>query len=164
MTTLDIIVLLLVGGAALFGGLRGFVAEVLTLASWVAAVVAVKLLHEPLAAWFAGTASTAGGADILAFALIFFVVLIGGKLIAGQLGAAARRSAVGWFDRVLGFGFGLLKGLIAATLLFLFATLLFDVLGGGAEARPGWITNARTYPLMEASSGALVNFVERRSG
>ena len=164
MTALDIIVLLLVGGAAIFGALRGFVGEILTLASWVAAAIAVKLFHEPLSGWLGGNVVSTGGSDILAFALILVVVLFGGKLLAGQLGAATRRSSLGAFDRVLGFGFGVVKGLIAATLLFLFATLLFDMMGGGADARPGWMVDARTYPLMDASSRALIDFVEKGRG
>lgn len=161
MTMLDIIVLLLVGGAAILGGLRGFTAEVLTLLAWVAAVLAVKLLHAPVSGWLGANVASGGGADLLALALIFMVTLVGGKLLASQLGGAAKRSRIAPFDRVLGFGFGLLKGLIAASLLFLFATLLFDAFGG-VDGRPGWMTNARSYPLMEASSRALVDFMERR--
>ena len=160
MTVLDLIVLLLVGGAAIFGVLRGFVAELVSLAAWVGAVLAVKLFHAPVAGWLADRGTVGAGAEMLAFAGIFVVVLIGGKLLAGQLGGAARRSRIGGFDRVLGGGFGLLKGLIGATLFFLFARLLFDAIGGAEQ--PGWIVDARTYPLLNASSRALVDMVEGR--
>ncbi|MGJ3626504.1 CvpA family protein [Sphingomonas sp. MMS24-JH45] len=46
---LDIVILLTVGATALYGAMRGFVAEVLALFAWVAMVFAVKIAHLPLA-------------------------------------------------------------------------------------------------------------------
>ena len=43
MTALDIFVILLLGGAALVGFVRGFVHEVLALAAWVAGIAALIL-------------------------------------------------------------------------------------------------------------------------
>ena len=47
MTALDIFVIIVVGGAALIGFVRGFVHEVLALLAWVAGIVALKLFHSP---------------------------------------------------------------------------------------------------------------------
>ncbi|CAN5261342.1 CvpA family protein [soil metagenome] len=162
LTGLDILVLLIVGAASVFGFLRGFVSETMSLAAWVLAILAVKLLHEPVAAALVGPIGTDTGASVLAFALIFGVTFIGVRMIGGRLGAASRRSLLGPIDRLLGFGFGALKGLIAATLGFLFASLVFDTLHGAAQPRPTWMTKSRTYPLLRASSAALVDFVDKR--
>ena len=65
LTALDIIVLLIVGGAALLGAKRGFVTEVLSLFAWVAIVAMLKLFHVSLAAMLVkviGTPSGAAGA------------------------------------------------------------------------------------------------------
>ena len=43
MTALDIFVILVVGGAALVGFVRGFAHEVLALLAWIVAIVALKL-------------------------------------------------------------------------------------------------------------------------
>ena len=48
MTALDIFVILLLGGAALIGFIRGFVHEVLALFAWIVAIIALKFLHNPL--------------------------------------------------------------------------------------------------------------------
>ena len=45
MTALDIIALLLMGGAGILGLQRGFVTESLSLIAWVAALVAVRILR-----------------------------------------------------------------------------------------------------------------------
>lgn len=162
LTALDMITLLLVGGGLALGFLRGLVTELLSLATWVAAVIALKLLHDPVADALTGRVGTGPGAAVLAFALIFGIVFIAGKLIARQVGGAAKKSAVGPIDRVLGAGFGALKGLIFATLLYLAVNLLYDTGYGRTAERPQWMANSRTYPLLNASGRAIVDFVEAR--
>ena len=164
MTALDIVTLLLVGGGLVLGAMRGFVQEVLSLAAWVVGIAALKLLHTPLTGALEGVVGSWGGAAVLAFALIFGVVFIAGKLVSRRIGGATRRSIVGPIDRVLGAGFGALKGLIVATLLYLAANLLIDMWSGRSAQRPAWIADSRTYPLLNASGRAIVEFVEWRRG
>lgn len=164
MTALDVITLLLVGGGLVLGAMRGFVAEMLALAAWVVGIAALKLLHTPVTEALEGTVGTWAGAAVLAFALIFGIVFIAGKLLAWKVGGATRRSVVGPVDRVLGGGFGALKGLIVATLLYLAANLVYDIWAGRAEPRPGWMADSRTYPLLNASGRAILDFVEWRRG
>ena len=47
MTALDIFVILLLGGAALVGFVRGFTHEVLALLAWVAGIAALKRIGRP---------------------------------------------------------------------------------------------------------------------
>jgi membrane protein required for colicin V production len=161
LTGLDMITLLLVGGGLVLGFMRGFVTEILSLLSWVAAILALKFLHEPVAGALEGPIGTSAGAAVAAFALIFGVVFIVGKLLARSLGTATKKTAViGPIDRVLGGGFGALKGLIGATLLYLAANLVYDTIYGQAAERPEWIADSRTYPLLHASGRAVVDFIE----
>ncbi len=162
MTALDIITLLLVGGGLIRGFMRGFTCELLSLLAWVAAIVALKLFHTPLAETLTPTIGTYAGAAVVAFVLTFGIVFIIGKLIAGRVGSAMRKSAIGPVDRVLGGGFGMLKGLLIATTLFLAANLVYDTIYGRRAARPEWMAGSRTYPLLDASGRAIVDFVERR--
>jgi membrane protein required for colicin V production len=117
MTALDIIVLVLVAGGAIFGWRRGFVHELLSVAAWIAGVMAIKAFHTPVANALTTSVGTQAGAAALAFALTFGLSFIVFKLLAARLGGAARSSRIGPIDRLLGAGFGLLKGLIAATLI-----------------------------------------------
>ena len=83
--------------------------------------------------------------------------------MAGKaLGTTTKGSLLGPFDRVLGLAFGALKGLIAATLVFLLVSLVFDTLNGRSAPRPAWMTESRTYPLLRASSASVVDFIEKR--
>lgn len=162
LTGLDIIVLLAIFGGALFGMMRGFVTEVIALFSWVAAIVALKLFHGPATKLLLHVVGNPSGASVLAFALVFLVVYAGGKLIAGTLGQRMRTSVLGPLDRVLGFGFGALKGLIIVTLGYLLINLGYDTLYGAASERPGWMRQSRTHPLLNATGRAIVDWVGNR--
>ena len=162
LTALDVIVLLAVAGAAVLGLIRGFVTEVLSMFAWVAMVAMLKLFHIPVAAALTPVIGTVSGAAVLAFALITGLTYIGGRLVANAIGARTRTSILGPVDRALGFGFGALKGLILASLVFLLATLVIDTMSGGAARRPEWMTRSRTYPLLNATSASIADFVDRR--
>lgn len=162
LSALDIIVLLAVGGAAILGVMRGFVTEVLSLFAWVAIVFAVKLFHTPLAAMLTGMVGTVTGAAVLAFAILAGVTYFGGRLVARAIGGRIRDSVVGPVDRALGFGFGAVKGLILVSLGFLLVVMMTDTVHGGPAHRPEWLTSSRTYPLLNATSASIADFVDRR--
>jgi membrane protein required for colicin V production len=99
---------------------------------------------------------------VLAFLLLFGVVFFIGKLIAGSVGRRTRQSVLGSVDRLLGFGFGALKGLLIATTIFLGANLMYDMVFGGKSERPTWMKSSHTFPLLNASGRAIVDFVNMR--
>ncbi len=159
---LDIAVLTAVGGSALLGLKRGFVTEVLALFAWVAVVFAIKIFHLPVSQALAGPIGTPSGGAALAFVLVGGITYFLGRIVARALGDRVRKSVVGPVDRAIGFGFGALKGLILASLAFLLALLVLDTIGGGPRSRPEWMKDARTYPLLNATSSAIADFVDRR--
>lgn len=162
MTALDILVLLLVGGGAVFGLLRGFVCEALSMIAWVLGIFAVRLFHEPVAGLLTPFLGTESGAAALAFLLVFGVTFFAGRFLARSLGARTRTSILGPVDRVLGGGFGALKGLIGATLVFLAFSLVYDTIYGGDSLRPDWLADSRSYPLLSASGSAISAFIDER--
>jgi membrane protein required for colicin V production len=163
-TLLDIIVLLFVGGGALLGMMRGFVTEFLSLFAWVAAVIALKLFYAPVAVLLGGVLHTPTGAKLLAFVLVFAIVFFGGRIIADRVGQRTRNSILGPIDRVLGLGFGALKGLIGVTLIFMLGNLVYDLGFGGTAQRPDWVREARSISLLQASRHAIGGFVAYRRG
>jgi membrane protein required for colicin V production len=159
MTGFDIIVLLVVAVAAVGGFLRGFVQEMLSLLAWGVTILAIHNLHTPLYDWLLPLIGNAAGAATLAFALLLLIPYAGMKLIAGRLGEKSRSSLLGPIDRVLGFGFGAIKGAIVVTCAFAILVLGYDATWGIA-GRPDWIKQARTYPLVNASADELVQLIE----
>ena len=164
MTALDVFVFLLLFGSAAIGFVRGFVHEVISLFAWVVAIAMLKVFHTQL---WTGLINSFGGsspaAAVLACALLFVPSFILVKLLARSIGGRTRRSPVlGPFDRVLGGGFGALKGLLGATLFFLLANLATDMVYGPRAERPEWMKSSRTYPLLNSSGRAIVDWVEAR--
>src|SRR3954451_5892910 len=164
MTALDAFVFLLLIGGAAIGFVRGFVHEVISLLAWIVAVAILQLFHGQL--WTGLETSfhaRPAAAAVLAFAILFVPSFLIVKLLARSLGGKTRRHAVlGPVDRVLGGGFGAVKGLLGATLFFLLANLATDMVYGPQADRPHWMTKSRTYPLLNASGRAIVDWVEAR--
>ena len=102
-----------------------------------------------------------GANAVLAFALLLLVPYLVVKLIAGKMGQASRNSFLGPVDRVIGFGFGAVKGMLIAVIGFSILVLGYDTVWG-VDGRPDWITQSRTYPFINASSDALVTMIGER--
>ena len=162
MNAVDILVLLALGGCAVLGLLRGFVLETLSLIAWVSGIFAVRLFHSSATELLTPFVGTTSGAAILAFVLVFGITFGAGKIIAHAIGRRTRQSILGPVDRVLGGGFGAVKGLIGATLAFLAFSLVYDTFYGSTARRPDWLSDARTYPLLNASGQAISEFVAER--
>jgi membrane protein required for colicin V production len=164
VTVLDIFVFVLLIGGAAIGFVRGFVHEIISLLAWVVAIAMLKLFHTQLWTGLTGNVvASPAAAAVLAFAILFVPSFIAVKLLARAIGGRTRRHAVlGPFDRVLGGGFGLLKGLLGATLAFLLANLAIDMIWGPQSDRPAWMLQSRTYPLLNSSGRAIVDWVEAR--
>ena len=161
MTGLDILVMIIVGACAVTGFLRGFVQEILALGAWIFALFAIHYLHGPLYDFLRPEVGTTSGASVLAFALLLLVPYATVKLLANKMGQSSRASVLGPIDRVLGFGFGTIKGFIIVVLAFSVLVLGYD-LTWGPGGRPNWIAQARTYPFINAGSEKLVELIAER--
>lgn len=161
LTALDIVVLVLVLGGAVLGFARGLVQEVTSLLAWILAILAVRFFHATLTGLLADYVGTPGGAAMLAFVLLFGGVFAIAKWGSRAMGQRSRASLVGGFDRGLGAGFGAVKGLALATVLFMGVMLLYDI-GYGNAQRPAWMSDSRTYPALSATSAALSKVIADR--
>lgn len=161
MTGFDIIVLLIVAVAAAGGFMRGIVQEILSLAAWILAILAIQQFHTPLQAFIEQRFGTPTTAAIVAFALLLLIPYGTVKLIASLVGSKARQSLLGPLDRVLGFGFGAIKGALIVVIGFSLLVLGYDTVWG-SEGRPAWIQNARTYASINAASEAMVGYIHDR--
>ena len=161
MTLFDIIVLLLVGFAAIGGFLRGLVQEVLSLAAWILAAFAVYYLHGPLTDGLRTVYDAEPATPLLGFVLLLLIPYAAMRVIANNAGEASRNSILGPIDRVLGFGFGAVKGALIVVFAFSLLAIGFDTVWGYG-GRPGWISSARTYPAVDTFSRELVQMIADR--
>lgn len=161
MTGFDYVVFLIVAVCAVGGFFRGFVEEVLALAAWCLSLFAVRYGHEPLTLILAPYLKNETGAGVLAFVLLMLVPYLIAKYVASAIGNASRSSVLGPIDRLLGFGFGAVKGFVIMVLGFSLLVFGYDVVWG-VNGRPLWISQARTYPFLNASSEELMTIISDR--
>lgn len=161
MAGLDFILLFIVGVAAIGGFLRGLVQEVLSLAAWVFAALAVHFLHPALTPPLADFLNAARATPLLSFVLLLLIPYASMKLIAENISGASEGAILGPVDRVLGFGFGALKGALIGVFAFSLLVLGFDE-SWGYKGRPVWIITAQTYPAADSFSRKLVPMIAAR--
>ncbi|WP_086735274.1 CvpA family protein [Erythrobacter colymbi] len=155
MAILDLIIGIIVIVAAVGGFMRGLVQEVLSLAAWIMAAFAVHFLHPQLAEGLRYFYRAEPAVSLFAFVLLLLIPYAAMKVIMGTASGASDGAVLGPVDRVLGFGFGGLKGALIAVFAFALLVTGFDD-KWGYTGRPLWITNARTYPAADAFSRQLL--------
>ncbi|MBA4045293.1 MAG: colicin V production protein [Erythrobacter sp.] len=158
MALLDILMVIIVGVAAIGGFMRGLVQEVLSLASWVMAALALHFLHPFLTEGLRGVYNAEPATPLLAFVLLLLIPYAAMKVIIGNASGASDGAILGPIDRVLGFGFGAVKGVLVAVFAFSLLVMGFDD-AWGYKGRPTWVTTARTYTAAEAFSRQLVPMI-----
>lgn len=162
LTLFDIGVLIVIALAAVTGLMRGFVTEILSLMAWVAAVFALRLFYGPVAATLAEWTNSQATGAVIAFLAIFIITFVLFRMVAGALGSRTRTSIVGPIDRVLGLGFGAIKGLLIATLVFMGINLAYETVWSARAEKPAWLAAGQTYQFLKLVSDAIVDFVEEQ--
>ncbi|MCX9146236.1 CvpA family protein [Erythrobacter sp. WG] len=155
MALLDLIIAIIVIIAAIGGFLRGLVQEVLSLASWIMAALAIHYLHPALTDGLRAFYRSEPGVSLLAFALLLLIPYAAMKVIIGNVSGASDGAVLGPIDRVLGFGFGAIKGALIAVFAFAMLVTGMDETWG-YYGRPAWISGARTYAAADAFSRQLL--------
>ncbi len=158
MAILDILIVIIVGVAAVGGFMRGLVQEVLSLASWIMAALALHFLHPFLTDGLRNVYNAEPATPLLAFTLLLLIPYAAMKVIIGTASGASDGAVLGPIDRVLGFGFGAVKGALIAIFAFSLLAMGFDDVWG-FKGRPNWVTSARTYPAVDAFSRQLVPMI-----
>lgn len=128
----DWTIVAIVGVSCVLSLLRGFVKEALSLVSWIAATFVAIAFHERLAAIFARWIDTPSIRTVLAYIALFVLTLLVGAIIGWLAQQFIEGAGLGWFDRLLGMGFGAARGLlIVLALVVLLPMALPEMRGDG---------------------------------
>lgn len=139
---------------------RGFTREVLSLLAWGAAAVAAyfAIQQKQLLDLVTPYVDKPILAQIAVGAIAFIIVLIIVSIISVKISDRVVDSAVGAFDRTLGFLYGLARGLVLVAIAYLFYGWLQP-----PENQEDWIRNAQSLPIIQSVSNGLVAVIERIS-
>ncbi|MCY4470678.1 MAG: CvpA family protein [Thiotrichales bacterium] len=123
MIWIDYAILAIVGISGVISLMRGFIREALSLAGWIAAFWIALAFSGRVAAWLDGYVSVPSVRVGIAFAAIFFGVLLVCGIVLRLAGLLVERTGMSGTDRTLGIVFGVLRGIVIAGLLVLLAGL-----------------------------------------
>ncbi|MDN6318652.1 MAG: CvpA family protein [Marinobacter sp.] len=117
---IDWVIIALITVSTLISLKRGFVKEALSLVTWVGAFILARTFHPQMQALLESTVETPLVRLIAAFAILFFGTLIVGAIINNMIGHLVRATGLSATDRVLGMGFGLLRGIVVVIVAIAF--------------------------------------------
>ncbi|WP_068081809.1 CvpA family protein [Polycladidibacter stylochi] len=154
ITLLDGILLVVILLSAALAMVRGFVREVLSILSWVAAFAAAYFFREDALPYVQDYISDTTIANVVAMAILFILALLIVSFITMRLSDVLLDSRIGALDRTLGFIFGAFRGylLVAAGMVLFF----FFV---PAEKEPNWVANAKSRYILGSTRDAFVSIL-----
>ena len=155
LTWLDITLLAILGLSAVVGLWRGFIGEVMSLAVWVAAFWLAFAFGPAVAAMFEAYVDAPTARWLLGYVSVFLLALVVGGLLTWLIGKLVKSTGLSGTDRILGLGFGLVRGVAVACVLVLVAgftplpqetawrdSRVVPGFARGAEWMRGWLPEA----------------------
>ena len=120
MTSFDYLVLMVIAISIILSVMRGLLREVLAILGWVAAFYVAKTYTNQVLPMMPVNIPTEPLRILAAFLVLFLATLLVASLLAIALSAIFKKIGLGWLNRLLGAGFGIVRGLlIVCVLVFL---------------------------------------------
>jgi len=156
LTYLDLGLLAVAFISGLLAMYRGFSREILSILSWVVAALAVLYFvinHKKFAEEMAQQMGVPNPviAQIAIGAVIFLIVLVVVHLITARISDSILDSQVGMIDRILGFGFGVIRGFVIVLIPFMFYEAYF----ADPKLQYPWVRNALSHNILSNSGKAI---------
>jgi membrane protein required for colicin V production len=145
-TVLDFGLLAVMLVSGVLAMVRGFMREILSIASWVIAAVVTLYGYSRVLPYVKQYVQQDLLATGIAVGGLFLLTLLIVSLFTVKISDLILDSRIGALDRTLGFLFGLARGLIIMVVAFLFFTWLVP-----AKTEPDWVKNARSRPILQGT-------------
>ena len=114
---IDIAIIGVVALSVLTGLFRGFIKEVIALSIWILAIWLAFNYSQLLEPWLQQYIQDKTARTVASFILIMLAVLIVGGIANALLGFILKRSGLSGTDRLLGMGFGFVRGIFIVALI-----------------------------------------------
>jgi membrane protein required for colicin V production len=154
LTLLDIILLVVMLISGILAMVRGFMREVLSIASWAAAAIVTIYAYPRLLPLAKEYVNHDIGAAALVIGGVFLGTLLVVSVITIKISDMILDSRVGALDRTLGFLFGLARGLVIVVVAFLFFVWLVP-----ERSQPEWVKNAKSKVVLENTGRAIMSML-----
>ncbi len=154
VTTIDLAVIVIIALSAMIALWRGLVRETFSIFEWIASAYVALRLAPTFQPMVSGIIAPSWLAWIVVFVATFLIIFVPLSMLSHRFAEIVKRSEIGAVDRVLGFVFGVGRGLVVVGLAYIaFASFV------PLESQPQAVTNARLFPLIQNSSEVLLSLV-----
>ena len=150
----DLIVIIVLVVSGIFAFVRGFVHEVLGVASWVGAAFVTLYAFPHVQPYLLNVITVEFIASLITGVGLFLVTLVLFSVLTRILSNRIQQSSLGALDRSLGLLFGFARGAVIVVLAWMALSYMVT-----EEERPAWIQEAKTRNLAEIGAGYLLALV-----
>jgi membrane protein required for colicin V production len=133
---------------------RGFMREVLSIASWAAAALLTVYAYPKLLPMAKQYVNNDMAASAVVIGGVFLGTLLVVSVVTIKVSDMILDSRVGALDRTLGFLFGLARGLVIVVVAFLFFVWLVP-----ERSQPDWVKNAKSKAVLENTGKAIMSML-----
>ena len=119
----DIVIIGVIALSVITGLFRGFVKELVALCVWILAIWLAFTYSSMVNHWLVPYIGDKTARTVVAFVGILLATLIGGGIVNAMLSFILRRSGLSGTDRLLGMGFGFVRGVFIVALMMLVVQL-----------------------------------------
>ena len=124
MTQVDSLILAVIAISSAFGVRRGFIKEIMSLLSWIAALLVSRVYSGSLASILENLIDNPSVRYVIAFSVLFVVIIMLGTLLNHFMSKLLVVTGLKTIDRLLGAVFGVARGTVIV-LVFLFVLNVF---------------------------------------
>lgn len=124
MTQVDNLILAVIAISSAFGVRRGFIKEIMSLLSWIAALLVSRVYSGSLASILENLIDNPSVRYVIAFSVLFVVIIMLGTLLNHFMSKLLVVTGLKTIDRLLGAVFGVARGTVIV-LVFLFVLNVF---------------------------------------
>lgn len=152
---LDYVLIAILGFSALRSFMRGFTREIIGLCASVAALILGMLFYGRAGSLLKPWITSERGANFAGFLLVFFGVLLAGAIVGSIVRRFVKAIGLSFFDRLLGAGFGLVRGALVAIALL----TVWIAFGPRSDPKtaPSAVVHSQIAPYLTKVSSVLVN-------
>lgn len=119
----DYAIVAVIALSVLTGLIRGFVKELIALSVWIIAGWLSFMYAKPVSLWLATYIQDTSVRVVVSYVLIIVGTLLAGGLVTSMISFIMHRTGLSGTDRLLGLGFGLVRGVFVVSLLMVVVKL-----------------------------------------
>jgi membrane protein required for colicin V production len=119
MNSLDYVLFAIIVVAALRCWFRGIIGEILSTAAFVGGLLSGIFFYRQIGAWISTLVALGGLEPFVGFVASFAIVFIVVKIVERSLRSILENLNLDFLDRILGFAFGALEGVIISVIILM---------------------------------------------